>query len=154
MQSDKKLTVYAYAKNENERYTAFSEVFDVLARPKPDDYVYTETEIKTWESLDERIKKLEQGGGGGSGAAGEDGGYYIPNVSQVDETTVKMSFTASKDDMTPVPDQQITLPKGPKGNDGYTPKKGVDYYTETEKQEMVTAVIAALPKYNGEVEPV
>ena len=35
--------------------------------------------------------------------------------------------------------------------DGYTPKKGVDYYTPADKAEMVSAVIAALPVYNGEV---
>lgn len=43
-------------------------------------------------------------------------------------------------------------PQGPSGADGYTPVKGVDYYTESDKQEMVQAVIAALPVYNGEVE--
>lgn len=32
------------------------------------------------------------------------------------------------------------------GTDGYTPQKGIDYYTEKEKKEMVNAVIAALPK--------
>lgn len=39
-----------------------------------------------------------------------------------------------------------------KGDPGKTPVKGVDYYTEQDKQEMVQAVIAALPVYNGEVE--
>jgi hypothetical protein len=33
--------------------------------------------------------------------------------------------------------------------DGYTPQKGVDYYTETDKQEMVAAVLAALPTWQG-----
>lgn len=42
--------------------------------------------------------------------------------------------------------------QGPAGADGKTPVKGVDYYTEADKQEMVQAVIAALPVYNGEVE--
>ena len=41
--------------------------------------------------------------------------------------------------------------QGPAGNDGYTPVKGVDYYTEADKTEMVNAVIAALPVYDGEV---
>jgi hypothetical protein len=40
------------------------------------------------------------------------------------------------------------------GKDGYTPVKGKDYYTEADKAEMVTAVLAALPTYNGEVEEV
>lgn len=41
--------------------------------------------------------------------------------------------------------------KGLKGDPGYTPKKGIDYYTDADKQEMVNAVIAALPVYAGEV---
>ena len=47
---------------------------------------------------------------------------------------------------------QLTDPAGAPGADGYTPEKGVDYYTDADKQEMVQSVIAALPVYNGEVE--
>ena len=35
-----------------------------------------------------------------------------------------------------------------KGDPGYTPQKGLDYYTEADKAEMVAAVLAALP--NGD----
>lgn len=35
--------------------------------------------------------------------------------------------------------------KGEKGADGKTPQKGVDYYTEADKEEMVSAVLSALP---------
>ena len=28
---------------------------------------------------------------------------------------------------------------------GYAPVKGIDYYTETDKDELISAVIAALP---------
>lgn len=41
--------------------------------------------------------------------------------------------------------------KGEPGENGYTPIKNKDYFTEADKAEMVSAVIAALPKYNGEV---
>ena len=34
---------------------------------------------------------------------------------------------------------------GPAGAAGYTPQKGVDYYTAADKAEMVNAVLAALP---------
>lgn len=40
---------------------------------------------------------------------------------------------------------------GKDGADGKTPVKGTDYFTAADKQEMVNAVIAALPVYNGEV---
>ena len=36
----------------------------------------------------------------------------------------------------------------------FTPKKGVDYWTEGEKDAIVQAVLSALPVYNGEVEAV
>ena len=42
---------------------------------------------------------------------------------------------------------------GKPGADGYTPVKGMDYWTEADKAEMVADVISALPKYNGEVIP-
>ena len=41
-----------------------------------------------------------------------------------------------------------------KGADGKTPVKGVDYYTEADKAEMVKTVLKALPTYNGEVEEI
>jgi len=44
--------------------------------------------------------------------------------------------------------------KGTDGKDGYTPQKGVDYYTDADKAEMVSAVLATLPVYEGEVESV
>lgn len=34
---------------------------------------------------------------------------------------------------------------------GETPKKGIDYFTEADISDIVSAVIAALPVYNGEV---
>lgn len=39
---------------------------------------------------------------------------------------------------------------GKDGTDGKTPIKGTDYFTEADKAEMVSAVKAALPVYNGE----
>lgn len=38
---------------------------------------------------------------------------------------------------------------GPQGEPGRTPEKGVDYYTETDKQELVDAVLTVLPAAEG-----
>ena len=57
------LTVYAYAKDDKGERTTYADVFTVTPRAKPEDYVYTETEVKTWDALDERITKLENSGG-------------------------------------------------------------------------------------------
>lgn len=40
---------------------------------------------------------------------------------------------------------------GKDGVDGSTPVKGVDYYTDADRADIVAEVIAALPVYNGEV---
>ena len=40
-------------------------------------------------------------------------------------------------------------PQGEKGDKGNTPEKGVDYWTETDKQEIVDDVLAALPTAEG-----
>lgn len=36
-------------------------------------------------------------------------------------------------------------PAGPQGEAGATPVKGVDYFTDADKAEMVAAVLAAIP---------
>lgn len=62
---------------------------------------------------------IEGGGGEGlPGSDGEDGGYYIPNISQPDQYTMQVDFTASKDDMAQVPTINIDLPEGPRGPAG------------------------------------
>lgn len=43
-------------------------------------------------------------------------------------------------------------PQGEQGPPGKTPIKGVDYWTEEDKQQIIQDVIAELPVYNGEVE--
>lgn len=51
-------------------------------------------------------------------------------------------------DFTPEQLAGLKGPKGDKGDNGapgHTPVKGTDYFTEADKQELVTAVIAALP---------
>lgn len=61
LQNDFRLKAYAYCID----YTKVEEVFVVISRAKPADYVYTETEVKTWEGLDKRLTELEEGGVGG-----------------------------------------------------------------------------------------
>lgn len=162
------------------------------------------------------------GSGSGEGVPGEDGGFYIPSVSQPNADTMQMAFTPSKSDMVAVATKIITLPKGAAGHspviafkdmtdgywvsvdgedvafihhgqegsegngiysiertsgtgaagttdtytitytneltdtftvyngkDGKTPVKGTDYFTETDKQELVGMVLEALPVAEG-----
>ena len=46
------------------------------------------------------------------------------------------------------------VPQGDPGPKGDTPIKGLDYWTEADKAEIVEDVLTELPIYSGEVEPV
>lgn len=46
--------------------TVYGNKLTVTGRAKPDDYVYTETEVKRYEALESRIEALEKNGGGGT----------------------------------------------------------------------------------------
>lgn len=72
LQNDWRINVYAYDSN----YTKFSEQFDVIRRCKPEDYVYTETEILNYNTLSDRITKIEEGGGI-TPTIGENGNWYL-----------------------------------------------------------------------------
>lgn len=58
LQQDWRINVYAY----DENYTKHCEVFDVVRRSKPADYIYTETEIKNYDELAERVAQIEENG--------------------------------------------------------------------------------------------
>lgn len=64
-----------------------------------------------------------------------DDGYYLSAYG----IAVKQGFVGSEDEW-------LETLKGAPGN---TPVKGKDYYTEEDKDEMVNAVIAALPTWSG-----
>ena len=80
---------------------------------------------------------------------GKNGATFTPAVSA--EGVV--SWTNDRDLPNPAP-VNIKGPKGEPGKDGqdgYTPIKGEDYFTDADKAEMVSAVIAQLPVYDGSV---
>ena len=52
---------------------------------------------------------------GNPAVPGEDGGYYIPRVTQIDATTVRFEFTPSETDMPEVEPVTVTLPAGTGG---------------------------------------
>ena len=58
LQRPGRLVVYAYIVDAQDHHTKICEAFGILARPKPDDYVYTETDVKTWSDLQLQIGDL------------------------------------------------------------------------------------------------
>ena len=106
---------------------------DVPAPPRED--VYSQI-IALYEEALDRIEELEKGGGG----SGENGATFIPSVSEEG----LLSWTNDKGLQNPNP-VNVKGGDGTPGVDGHTPIKGVDYYTEADKSEMVQAVLSALP---------
>ena len=59
LQNDFPIRVYAYC---GDGYTKIEKVFKVISRTKPSDYVYTETEVKTYEALEARLERIIETG--------------------------------------------------------------------------------------------
>lgn len=70
---------------------------------------------------------------------GMNGATFYPSVS--DEGVISWTNDRELENPTPV---------NIKGKDGYTPIKGVDYFTEAEKAEIVSAVVEMLPEIDDE----
>lgn len=70
LQSGEYIVIYAMCENDSCEQTVEYVRAWIKQRPKPDDYVYTETEVFNYKTLEERIKKLEQNGGSSGGVAG------------------------------------------------------------------------------------
>ena len=179
------INVYGYCDG---YYTKQAARIKVNPRTKPESYVYTETEVLNYNTVMEKIDRVENN----IGAAVND--YLIKNPVVVDLSNyyTKSQVDAAIDtvELTPGPagpagpqgapgkDGQDGAP-GPKGDtgpagpagpagkdgapgqqgpqgapgapgqDGHTPVKGTDYWTETDKAEIVADVIAAIPGGGG-----
>jgi hypothetical protein len=57
LQTDWRINVYAFDGN----YTKHSACFKVVSRTKPENYVFTDVEVKHWDDLEERINDIEAG---------------------------------------------------------------------------------------------
>lgn len=58
LQKDWDIRVYGFDAN----YTKHNQRFNVITRTRPENYVYTDEELKTWEQLEERIDEIEENG--------------------------------------------------------------------------------------------
>lgn len=58
LQKAGRLVVYAYIIDAQDHHTKVCETFGIAPRPKPAEYVYTETEVKTWSDLQSQIGDL------------------------------------------------------------------------------------------------
>ena len=115
------------------------------------DLTALETQDKT--SLVYAINELSRRSGAKPGATEEEAAQIAQNKADIER------LDANKLDASKLPEvindalAQAKESGEFDGDPGYTPVKGKDYYTEADKAEMVSAVIAALPVYDGEVIP-
>lgn len=119
LQSSNNLTIYSVSVDENGRRTEKRLTVAVKRRPKPDDYVYTETEVKNWDSLEKKIN-----------AAIDTLNEEIDTLNEEKESG-KFDGADGQD--------------GKDGQDGYTPVKGVDYWTEEDKTEIIEELSDEIP---------
>lgn len=77
LQSENSIHVRAVMRDGDDRRIIKREILTVIPCAKPAGYIYTPTEIKTWNELDERLKKLEEGGAVGSLVFNDDGSGNI-----------------------------------------------------------------------------
>lgn len=152
------INVYGYCDG---YYTKQAARIKVNPRTKPESYVYTETEVLNYNTVMEKIDKVENN----IGEVVND--YLIKNPVVVDLSNyyTKSQVDAAIDAVELMPGPQG--PQGPQGvpgkdgkdgapgapgapgQDGHTPVKGTDYWTETDKAEIVADVIAAIPGGGG-----
>lgn len=71
LQSDNNMDIYAVMSNDLGEHTQKHINVTVLRRAKPEDYVYTETEILRYAELEKRIEELEKNGTGNSGGSAD-----------------------------------------------------------------------------------
>ncbi len=105
LQSDWRIHVYAFDGN----YTKHEKCYEVVSRTKPADYAYTETEVLTWYTINEKVEK----------ALGQTG-YYVPSV----DADGNLSWEGSTELLPEVETANIKGKQGEKGEPGAPGEKG------------------------------
>lgn len=119
-------------------YPSLSSSASPSAAPTPDMWEQYKQEILEYKAETEQYKNQAQA---------------IKNSIEIDYDvqTNKVGFKKANES-TYTYTGDLTGPKGEKGEQGeagYTPVKGTDYWTDSDKLEMVDSVIAALPTWIG-----
>ena len=112
------VAVYAYHVATKEKHTHTCYTFSVNRREMPADYVYTETELWDWQAIEQAEKQRVE-----AEAAREEGMRLC--IEAAAAATAEADLAA---------EEARTAAENVK--DGYTPQKGVDYFTEEDKAEL------------------
>lgn len=139
LQMPRDIIGWLVSKSENTSITIHEFTLKVSERQKPSNYVYTETEVKSYESLEKRIKEIE------------DKGISDEKIAEVVNEYLKENPVGgvSEEQLAEAVNEALTQAKESGEFDGYTPQKGTDYFTNADKQAFVTDVLNALPTWQG-----
>lgn len=123
-------------------YATFSALTTAVSDPVPGD-VYgvgasTPYDLYIWDDVGE----MWRNNGSVAGVPGADG--YTPTVSATKSEKTTTVTIVNKTGTT-----TATILDGLDGQDGYTPVRGTDYWTASDKAEIVQDVLDALPTWNG-----
>lgn len=91
LQAAEHIKVYLVLTAGEEKHTLGEYELRVIAREKPSDYIYAETEVSSYESLEKRVSELEQSGGTGGILKETD-----PTVPDWAKKPTKPSYTAEE----------------------------------------------------------
>ena len=95
LQAGKRLVVYVYVADDDGNKTTIRKEITVQPRTKPEDYVYTPTEIRHWTDLEARIVALEEGGATPEQIAAAVEAYLL----ELGAADIRMKKTAGEIDM-------------------------------------------------------
>jgi hypothetical protein len=164
LQDTRSVTAFTFVEEANGGYTRQAVVFPVRYRPKPEDYVYTETEVLSYSYLDQRLKHLE-----GEGLAEAVAGYLKENpvqagateeeAKQIEQNRENISnLEKDKLNASELPTAINTALAQAKASgvfDGQPGKDGNDYVlTEADKTEIakMAAELVEVPESGGDVD--
>lgn len=92
--------IYVVVYTDDGKHTVFTKNIPVIGRSKPADYVYTETQVKRYELLEERIKNIEEKAGTVKTVNGEEpdenGNIETPQPDFAEENVESKAFIKNK----------------------------------------------------------
>lgn len=156
LQEDWDITVYAF----DQDYTEYSQIIKVIPRTKPDDYVYTETEVLNYNTLSERINEVEANIGQEVQDYLEENPVQAP-VQSVNGKTGAVVLTAADvgaatEDYVDNAVENIELTPGPKGEPGQDGTDGLPALTYGKaKETTVTPTVGGVTNFieTGDLPP-
>lgn len=153
LQDNYRLNVYGYDRN----YTKHSQSFTIVARTRPEDYVYTEQEQAQWEALEERIDQIEKNGVSDETVANAVKGYLEENpvdtgateeqVAQIEANAEAIVNLGNELENYYTKSETDALIASSGGTGGGSTADLSNYYTKAETDEAILAAKPDLSNY-------